>query len=170
MFLAEKYGFMFVSVTELLRDEAKRRGQPIEREVLRTISAEWRREFGLGALVDKAMDLYKAQPEGKYNGLVMSSLRNPGEVDRIHELGGQEIWTDSDPQVRYDRIFSRQRSPEDNKTFEQFLEEEKAEMEHSGDEATLNTSGVKTMSDIFITNDSNDLDEFNKVIEKALNL
>ena len=52
--LAEHYGYLFVSVTELLRAEARRRGLPVEREVLRSISAEWRRELGLGVLVDKA--------------------------------------------------------------------------------------------------------------------
>ena len=170
LFLAEKYGYMFVSVTELLREEARRRSLPVEREVLRTISAEWRRELGLGALVDKALELYKAQPEGKFNGLVMSSLRNPGEVDRIHELGGQEIWTDAEPHVRYKRIISRHRGHEDSKTFEQFMEEEEAEMNQSGDEATLNMNGVRDKSDIFITNSSNDLNEFDAEIEKALGL
>jgi len=57
--LAEKHGFMFISVTDLLRDEAKRRGDPVERKVLRTISAQWRRESGLGVLVDKATEEFR---------------------------------------------------------------------------------------------------------------
>jgi len=167
--LAERHNYLFVSMTDMLRDEAKKRGQPIEREALRTISAEWRRESGLGVLIDKSVDFFDAQ-NNKYDGLVVASLRNPGEVDRVHELGGQVVWVDAAPKVRYDRIFSRQRTEEDNKTFDQFLAEEQAEMSHSGDEATLNMSGVKERADIFIENNGSDIDAFKSDIEKTLGL
>jgi dephospho-CoA kinase len=167
--LAEHHNFLFVSVTEMLRDEARRRGSPVEREVLRNISAQWRRHHGLGVLVDKALEYFKSQ-EKHYDGLVMSSLRNPGEIDRLHELGGQLIWVDADPKVRYDRIFSRRRGREDDKTFEQFLTEEEAEMKPMGDEATLNMGAVKEHADITIQNNTNDVAVFRNKIEKTLNL
>ncbi len=157
--LAEKYGYLFVSVTEILRSEAIRRGLPVEREVLRTISAEWRRESGLGVLIDKSVELFNAEP-GKYAGLAIASLRNDGEGKRVHELGGLVVWIDADPKVRYNRIHSRQRSNEDQKTFDQFLAEEQAEMYRSGDAATLNTASLKDQSDIVIVNDSDSVDEF----------
>src|SRR4051812_3956625 len=84
-FLAEKHSFLFVSVTDLLREEARTRGWPVDREALRTISAEWRRSNGLGVLVDKAVEYFKAQGKD-YKGLAIASLRNPGEADRVHEL------------------------------------------------------------------------------------
>jgi cytidylate kinase len=171
--LAEHHNYLFLSVTELLRDEAKRRNQPVEREVLRQISAEWRRESGLGVLVDKAVAEYE-KVKTRYQGVVMASLRNPGEATRVHELGGQVIWLDADPKVRYDRIqvnaASRHRAEEDNKTFEQFLAEEEAEMHQSGDAATLNMQGVKEQSDIFITNDKSDMDLFKQELESSLGL
>lgn len=167
--LAERHNYLFVSGSDILRVEASRRGLPVEREVLRTISAEWRRESGLGVLIDKAVAVFDAEP-GKYSGLVVASLRNPGEVVRVHELGGQVIWVDADPKTRYERIFSRQRTDEDKKTFEQFCEEEAAEMAHSGDEATLNMSGVKDISDIFLTNEGDDKDAFITASDQALNL
>jgi cytidylate kinase len=160
LMLQERYKFLFISVTDLLREEAKQRGWPIEREQLRTISAEWRRDSGLGVLVDKAVAAYEKVKDQYPGGVVMASLRNPGEADRIHELGGTMVWTDADPLVRYQRIYSRQRTAEDDKTFEQFLEEEKAEMTQSGDAATLNSSGVKAKADITIFNESNDIEEF----------
>lgn len=175
--LADKHGYLFISLTELLRDEAKKRGQAMDRETLRTISAEWRRgsSHGLGVLVDKAVDEYE-KIDGKYAGLVMASLRNPGEADRIHELGGLVVWLDADSRVRYDRIqanaASRNRAQEDDKTFEQFKAEEEAEMHVpiGGDEAMLDMAGVKARSDVFINNDSNDLNVFQSTIEKALGL
>jgi cytidylate kinase len=171
--LADAHGYLFISVTDLLRAEAKRRGLPVERERLRQISAEWRRESGLGVLVDKAVAEYEKDP-GAYKGVVMASLRNPGEADRIHELNGMVVWIDADPRVRYERVQAnaagRGRAAEDTKTFEEFLSEEKAEMKHSGDAATLNMLGVKQRSDVFIQNDASDLEAFAKQVDAALGL
>ena len=46
------------------------------------VSAEWRRESGLGVLVDKAVSEYE-KAETEYSGLAIASLRNPGEADRM---------------------------------------------------------------------------------------
>src|SRR5688500_13275325 len=82
--LADRHNFLFISMSDLLRDEARARNLPVEREQLRTISAQWRRESGLGVLIDKSIEKYKASGgDEKYAGLVVSSVRNPGEVDRI---------------------------------------------------------------------------------------
>jgi len=165
--LAERHSWLFVSVSDFLREEAKKRGLPIEREVLRSISAEWRREHGLGVLVDKGVELFNVSAS-KYAGLVVVPMRNSGEAQRVKDLGGWLVWADADPKVRYNRITSRARSDEDKKTFEQFLSEEQIEMHHSGDEATLNSAAVKAMSDIFILNDGQDLDSFKDQAEAEL--
>lgn len=173
--LANNYGYLFISVTELLRKEAEKRGWAVDRKSLRTISSEWRKEFGLGVLIDKAVEEYEPQKE-HYKGLAIASLRNPGEADRVHELGGTVLWLDANPRVRYERIQRnaalRARAEEDNRTFEQFLEDEKAEMyAPSGSDATvLNMLAVKEHSDIIIDNDSNDLDLFGERIASALHL
>lgn len=173
--LAEKHRYFFVSVTELLRDECRKRGLPVERQHLSSISAEWRRQFGLAVLVDRAMDAFAAAGgEQKYAGIVMSSLRHPQEADRVRELGGVVVWVDADPKVRYDRIQAnahhRGRGGEDNKTFEQFLIEQEAEMHQTGDEATLNMAAVKERADVTITNDSADMQTLDQLLSNALSL
>jgi cytidylate kinase len=171
--MADEFNYLFISVTELLRDEAKRRNLNVDRENLRTISAEWRRESGLGVLVDKAMAEYE-KVKDKYSGVVMASLRNPGEASSLHELDGTLVWLDADPKLRYERIQAnahlRGRSDEDQKTFDEFLQEEQAEMSHSGDEATLNMAGVKEVADLIIINGQSDLVIFKDKIAEALNL
>lgn len=161
--LAERHGYLFVSLTDMLRHEAKKRGQTLDREVLRTISAEWRRESGLGVLIDKALEHLK-ELNADYRGLVMASLRNPGEADRVHELGGMVVWVDADPRVRYDRIqankATRDRMEEDDKTYVQFIAEEQVEMTSSGDSATLNMQGVKEKSDVTLMNNGVDIETF----------
>lgn len=163
-FLQKEKGFLFVPATEMLREEAHKRGLPLEREVLRNISAEWRRESGLGVLIDKAVE----QADENHRGVAIASLRNPGEADRVHELGGIVIWVDADPKVRYERVQNRQRSTEDAKTFEQFLQEEKEEASHSGDEATLSTSAVKEKADMLIQNNFSQLEDFESEVAAKL--
>lgn len=174
--LAAHYNYWFISVTDLLRAECHRRGIPEIRENTRMISAEWRRQFGLSVLVDRSIEAFEeVGGNKKYTGVVMASLRNPYEADRIHELGGAMVWIDADPRVRYDRIransITRARE-DDNKTYEQFLAEEEAEMRPpaGSDQAVLNGAAVKERSDVIIINSNNDLNTFKKDIAKALGL
>lgn len=170
--MAKFHNYMFISVTELLRKEARRRGLPVEREVLRTISTEWRRELGLGVLVDKAVAEFEVNGQD-YDGLILASIRNPGESERIHKLGGTMIWIDAAAKTRYERIQKnkelRGRADEDNKTFEQFLLEEEAEMNPAGgDEATLNMLAVKEQCDLVIDNSRENVEQFRSHTEKVL--
>lgn len=158
--LAEEHGYYFLSVTDVMRAELKKRGVPVDREHMRELSAQWRREFGYGVLVDRAVEVYE-KLDGSYNGLAIASLRNPFEVDRVHELGGVVWWLDADPLLRFTRIkmnaATRARAEEDEKTFEQFQAEEAAEMHQSGDAATLNMSGVKDKSDVAMQNGGSEI-------------
>jgi dephospho-CoA kinase len=170
--LAEEHGYLFVSVTDVLRAELKRQGFPVDREHLRELSSSWRRQFGYGVLIDRAMDYYNDQPKNKYNGVAIASLRNPFEVDRIHELGGVVWWLDADPLLRFTRIKanaeSRARAEEDEKTFEQFLAEEQAEMHSTGDAATLNMSAVREKCDTQMSNGGSGLELLGQEVSALL--
>lgn len=166
--LADKHNFLFISMTDMLREEALSRKLDTSREVLRTISAEWRRESGLGVLIDKSVDYYEKQGgDNRYAGLVVASLRNPGENDRVHDLGGKVIWIDADPKIRYERITSRQRA-DDQITYEEFLEHEQAEMSHSGDSATLSMGDVKEKADEFLTNEFDNIADLERAIASLI--
>ena len=169
--LADKHSYLFISVTDLLRAELNRRGLPVEREHMRALSAEWRRQYGYAVLIDRAVEEYK-RLQDKYVGVVIASLRNPFEADRVHELGGVVIWLDADPKVRYERIRTnaeaRSRAGEDSRTFEEFMADEEAEMHPSGDAATLDMASVKVRSDIFLLNDASDLPSFESFISDQL--
>lgn len=157
LLIAKKYNYLFISVSDLLREECRRRGLEVARENLRAISAEWRREFGLGVLVDKAVEFAENAPQ-KYDGVIASPMRNVGEAQHLKDLGGTLIWVDADPRIRYDRIQSadRGRAGEDNKTYEEFLREEEDEMHPAdpNDPSLLNGAGVKALADVTIINES----------------
>lgn len=171
--MLEEYGLLNVSATDLLVAELNQRGLPIDRKHKSALSAEWRRESGMGVIVDKAYEFYKSR-EGDYKGFVVGSLRHPGEPDKIHELGGKQIWVDADPKIRYDRIqtnlHERTGTHASEGTFEQFLAEEEREMHPEGDAATLNMAGVKERADIFLENNGNNLEAFKEQAKKALSL
>jgi dephospho-CoA kinase len=168
--LAEHYNFLFVSMTDMLREEARARNVDTTREVLRTISAEWRRESGLGVLVDRSIAYYeKMGGDQKYTGLVIASLRNPGENDRVHELGGEVVWIDADPKIRYERLKSRMRA-DDPQTYEEFLKNDESEMHRSGDETTLSMADVKEKADKIFLNEQNDIESLRRRIEDELML
>lgn len=172
LFLAEKYNYFFISVSDLLREELRRRGLEVTRENLRTLSAEWRREFGLGVLVDKAIEAAN-NSDKDYAGVVAVPMRNVGEAQHVKDLGGTLIWVDADQRMRYERIqgANRGRAGEDNKTFEEFQAEELAEMHPSdpNDPAVLNMAGVRDISDIKILNETT-LEDLEKATVAALNL
>lgn len=166
-YLADR-GWLFISASgDLLIPELKRRGLPLERQEMADLSAQWRRELGMGAIIDKAVEEFKKRGG---EGLAVSSLRHPGEADRIHELGGRVVWVDADPKIRYERIYQRGQGDKDKKSFEQFLAEEQAEQKHTGDQATLSVEDVKSRADIFIENNQNDLEKFREIVAKALKI
>ena len=166
--LVERHNWLFVSLSELLRAEARKRGLEPNRQTLRDIGSEWRRDGGLGVLVDKAVEQYNP---AEHEGLVVSSLRHPAEAARIHDLKGKVLWVDADPRVRYARITARARDGEQRITYEEFIADENVEAKHGHDEATLNTTAVKASADLVLMNDDHGtIEDFKTTAEKALGL
>lgn len=168
--LAE-HGFFVASATDMLADGLKEKGWPIDREHKGKLSTEWRRQYGMSAVVDRALEQY--QPvQSQYKGFAVGSLRHPGEADRIHDIGGIVIWVDADPEIRYKRITSgparANKGAEDTVTFEEFLKQQEREMHPTGDSATLNISAVKERCDVFFMNNGDDLDTFRLEVEQRL--
>lgn len=170
--LADYYNYRFISFSDEFRAECERRGLPTTRPNTRAISAEWRRKYGLAVMVDRALATYKKDAGGSA-GVVIANLRNPYEADRVHELGGIVVWVDGDPQVRYKRVRASGRGrADDERTFEQFLQDEADEMHPpaGGDAANLNMAAVKERADITIMNDSDSLEQLRKDVTAALGL
>ena len=164
--LRDEYGWLFADATQMLGDELTRRGQSHERENKAALSAEWRREHGMAAIVDKAVEMFE---QGDYKGVIVGSLRHPGEADKVRELGGTNLWIDADPEIRYERITQNDRGRvEDQKTYDEFLAEQEREMTPTGDAATLNISAVKDRADITILNNGHDIEAFKNEARRCL--
>lgn len=154
--LAEAKNYHLVSASDILRDELRRTGVPLERENLAALSQRWRVESNdTGILTVKAMEQYEREKES-YNGLAIISLRHPEEAERIKQHGGVIVWVDADQRHRYDRLQQGNRGrSEDHVSFEEFKKAEYREM-HPDSDAThgaLNMKGVKDLADVFVEND-----------------
>ena len=175
--LANQFNYLFVSLTDMLRMELKNRGLVTSRVNMRALSSEWRKDYGLGVLVDKAISAFEVNDMNK-TGVVMASLRNPAEADEVHKNGGVVIWIDADPRFRYDRIqanlLSRgeDRRVDDQITFEEFINEEMAEMNNPNpsDKTALDTSKIKPKSDYVLINEYKNIQELSNKLAQMLNL
>lgn len=170
--LRDNFGWLYVSVSEdLIIPELKRRGLPPERQHMAALSTEWRGKYGDGAVVDKAMEKFEVEGGfSKLGGLAVASLRHPGEADRIHEVGGRVVWVDADPKIRYERTYRRGQGAKDQKTPEQFLAEQAAEMDAGGRQSVNSVVEVKAKADIQLENNGNDLEAFKTEAIRALGL
>ena len=163
----------FVSLSDILRHELDLRGMPHERESLGALGNEWRSESGAGVLAEKTIELYETEKSAmSYGGLSITSIRHPAEAEAIQKAGGIIIWVDADPRIRYERIQSRGLGrPEDQKTFEEFIAEEQAEMQHiAGNESSLNMSAVRDLADLKIINEYNSLQEYETFLKQEFEL
>ncbi|MDB5161948.1 MAG: hypothetical protein JWM52_456 [Candidatus Saccharibacteria bacterium] len=162
----------FVSLSDILRRELDKRGLPHERENLRAVSLEWRSNQGPGVMSQKTIALYEAEKAEKgYHGLSITSIRTPEEAKTIQYAGGVIIWIDADRYIRYERTQKRaQGRPEDQKTFEQFVAEEDAEMTPSVEGGGLNMGGVRDVADITVINDFDSAEAYTEYLKKEFEI
>ena len=86
----------YYSLSDQLREEARRRELPVERPVLRAIANQLRQEHGSGVLslmvVRQMRQDLAALPAGTSLVVIVDSIRNPEEVRALRgELGGQFV-------------------------------------------------------------------------------
>ena len=74
----KKLDYQYVTLSDMIREEADRRGIRQERENMMNIGQNLREEFGAGVLAERA--LQKAKKSGGGNW-VIDGIRNPAEVE-----------------------------------------------------------------------------------------
>jgi len=173
--LAEKYGFLHVSTSDMLRAEKKRVFGDSPEALLRRndpYAINLRSTKGPGILVELAYEEYRNHEHEFPGGLIASGIRSIGEAEKIKELGGVIIFVDADPKVRYKRAIARSRDKIDNEiTYDDFLAMEQSESVGSRQDKSLpNLLAMKDMADLVLTNDGNDIEAFKKAVAAALDL
>ena len=123
--ILKSMGFVYHSLSDILREALAEQGRPESRDSLREIGNALRREGGPGALAERLAGRLRG---GDVDHIV-DSIRNPAEVDVLARCSGFTlVLVDADQRVRYERLSTRGR-PGDEVSWETFVSQEVREME-----------------------------------------
>lgn len=151
-------GYVYASLSDILRDELGARGLEITRDNLIRMGNELRKKFGPDVLARRTMAKVTGPP-------VIDSIRNIREVDYLRaQKGFVLIAFDAPIEVRFARVAARGRD-ESAATLEEFRKKE--EEERSGGEAAQQLEACMAAADHLILNIGT-LDDLHRKLEKLL--
>lgn len=144
----EARSFYAYSLSDVLRDELRARGESETRERMIALGNELRAKGGPAALAERL--LARLAPDRNY---VIDSIRHPAEVEalRRHGRGFKLIWVDADPRLRLERLRSRAR-PGDPESLDALLEQEGRER-RGGGESAQQLDAVEKLADYRLRNE-----------------
>jgi dephospho-CoA kinase len=161
-YLVAQKGFAHYSVRAFIAEEIIRRGMAVNRDSMVVVANDLRRANSPSYITDELF--FRAIKTGK--DAVIESIRTPGEVYSLREKGRFILFAvDADPEIRYQRIKSRQ-SETDNISFETFIMNENREME-SLDPFAQNISKCIELSDYRFLNNGT-IEELNRQVEQVI--
>jgi dephospho-CoA kinase len=154
----ERRGFRLHSLSDIVREEAARRGLPPEREHLIRTGNELRAELGAGALARRILDRLGRRD-------VVDSIRNPAEVAVLRERDDFFLLgVSARPELRFQRSIARGRAG-DPESFEEFLYRER--QENSSDPGAQQLGATFQLADHVVQNDG-DLDNLHRAVDELL--
>lgn len=140
-------GYAYFSLSDVLREELRKRGEPITRDNLIRLGNELRRQFGADILARLVMERVK-EVEGPS---IIDSLRNPAEIIYLRKQGNFFlIAVDAPIELRFARVKARGRD-ESAETLDEFMAKEKEEMSQASEAQQLQK--CMEMADLKIWND-----------------
>jgi dCMP deaminase len=142
----ETKSFYYCSLSDVIREEIRRRNQQMTRESLIETGNELRQRFGAGVLAHRILD--KVEDDKHY---IIDSIRNPVEVEALRTAKNFKLIRVVAPlELRFERLKNRAREG-DPVDFEHFRALEQREMQ--GDVTSQNLMKVEAMADEELIND-----------------
>lgn len=161
-YLVTQKKFKHYSARSLIIKEIEVRSLPVDREHMRLVGNDLRREFGNDFIVKKGLEA--AASDGVSNA-VIESLRAMAEVETLKANQGVLLAVDAEQKLRYERIVDRQ-SESDRVTYEEFVAQEQLEMDDP-DPNGMQKAKVLQAADYTIYNEGS-LEELHNQIEEVL--
>ena len=145
----ESKGFLYHSLSDILRDESKKLGIDTLRENLIKLGNDLRLKHGPSFLALRAIERLK-----KREFHIVDSIRNPAEAEALRAHGGDDfilMGIDAPMEMRFKRGLIRRRLG-DAKTLEDFIKKEGEENKNNPENQQLKK--CLKMADVIIINDS----------------
>ena len=155
--IAEKKGAIIVSMGDIVREEAKKRG-----ETSKQTSRNLRKEHGKYIIAELTIKKIKhLQEEGIENPIIVEGIRSYHEVDMFKENFNNFILLSifANPDLRFKRLQNRMRE-DDSKDYSEFVKRDQMELE-------FGIGNVIALSDKIIINES-DLESYSQKINEFL--
>jgi len=154
-------GFEYFSLSDEIREEIRRTGLDITRDLLIAVGTELRSKNGPGVLAERMFFHL-----GQERNCVVDSIRNPAEVEVLRRRQDFILMSvDADPALRFERSRARGRESA-AATPEQFEREEARELE-SADPAAQQLLATHRMADLIVSNNGT-LDELREHLNRLL--
>lgn len=159
-YLTTKYNFIARSLSDVIRDEIRKKGEEITRENLQQTAGEMRKEFGPLVLAKRTWEKITEQNVEK---AIIDSIRSEAEVEFFKKLPNfYLIALVANPKLRFERMVKRKIPQQsDPKTWEEFVTEEKRD--DTGDGRNIDICIEK--ADFHITNEGTQQEFFQKIDE-----
>lgn len=161
-YIVKTKGFVHFSARELLIEEIKKRGFPIDRNHMRLVANDLRKEHGNDYVARFFLERAHAVHT---NNIIIESIRAVAEAETLTKAGAVLVAVDADQKLRYERVQAR-RSESDKVSFEQFKEHEALEM-NDPDPHGMQKQKVMQMADYTILNNGT-FDELKMAVDQVL--
>jgi dephospho-CoA kinase len=164
-YLVEKYGFSHYDCGQAIRDELKRLGEDhLDRNKMIDLANKMRKENG-GEYWAKF--IFEKFADAK--NLVISSIRNPTEIEFIESKNGKLIRVDAQQKTRFERVADRARkdpTQHGSLDFEDFKIKENRELE-SNDPSKQQLLKCLERASIVLDNGGS-LEDLHKKVDEAM--
>ncbi len=147
--LKKELNFIWMSYSDILREEARSRNIELTRKNLQDLGNELREKRGPGVLSELLIE--KMEDSRDY---VIGNIRNPGEVEVLRKKFGKEfllIHLDATPEIRFQRLLKRRRE-KDPETWEGFLKVEARDLGKNESESGQQHQKVFELADLKVEN------------------
>ena len=156
--IATERGAIIVSMGDIIREEAKKRGENTK-ETAQNLRAEHGQDIVSELTIKKIKQL---QSEGVENAIIVEGIRSPHEVDMFKENFDNFIILSifANPTLRFKRLKNRMRE-DDSQEYSEFQKRDQMELD-------FGIGNVISLSDKLIINES-DLESYSEKIKEFLN-
>lgn len=155
--IATERGAIIVSMGDIIREEAKKRGESTK-ETAQNLRAE-HGQYIVSELT--IQEIKKLQADGIENTIIVEGIRSPHEVNMFKDNFNNFIILSifANPTLRFERLQKRMRE-DDSKDYSEFLKRDQMELD-------FGIGAVIALSDKIIINES-DLDSYTNKINEFL--
>ncbi len=157
-------GFCYISLSDIVREEARKRNVEMSRENLQNLGNSLRKEFGAGILGKIVRERIEEEPEKNW---VIDGIRNPYEVEELRKMEDFYLIAVTAPiEILVERVVSRRRV-EDPDSIEQIRERILKEIGDDQPEEGQRIKDCMAISDFTIVN-IHSLSHLEEEVEKII--